>query len=454
MARRRQRFIDRRVTVGLSQEQLADAVTVERTTVGRWETAESSPQPAQRPRLAEALNVTVEQLQELLLDIVDLPNDDDGASGADVWHPSKDALESPGHPEAPATTAPATTLSSAEPSAEPGEERLVLDRRVVLCGAAATLGVHEAEVLRRELTAEVEHAAMADASLDDWEHTVYQYGLSSGYRSAESLLVDLTADFAELRHLLGRRRAILVPNRLTRVMAQMAGLMTIPLNKLGQAVAARNWARTAKLIASEAGDNKLHAWVLGQQAYAHYYSGSLIEAVYVASHAQRMAQQAPCAGVAHAAALEARAHALSGRVEEAYAAIGRAEQALSGMNAQELAPSAFDYDQARFHFHTGNAYTHLGKTAAAFDAQERALELYPNNSYFDRALVMLDRADCFVHDNDIPTATEWAVWALQGIGTEQRNPLIDNRANQVFRRIPRSAAGLPVVQELRELLRG
>ncbi len=69
MARRRQQLIDRRKTVGLSQEQLAEVVGVERTTVGRWETGESSPQPTQRPRLAKALSVSLERLQELLLDI-------------------------------------------------------------------------------------------------------------------------------------------------------------------------------------------------------------------------------------------------------------------------------------------------------------------------------------------------------------------------------------------------
>jgi hypothetical protein len=57
--------------------------------------------------------------------------------------------------------------------------------------------VHEAEALRRELTAAVEQVALAEASWDDWERTVHQYGLGSGYRSAALLLSDLTAGFAE-----------------------------------------------------------------------------------------------------------------------------------------------------------------------------------------------------------------------------------------------------------------
>jgi transcriptional regulator with XRE-family HTH domain len=77
MARRRQRFIDRRRVVGLSQEQLADVLGVERKAVGRWERVESHPQPVHRPRLADALRVSIEDLEELLQDIVDARDRDE-----------------------------------------------------------------------------------------------------------------------------------------------------------------------------------------------------------------------------------------------------------------------------------------------------------------------------------------------------------------------------------------
>jgi transcriptional regulator with XRE-family HTH domain/tetratricopeptide (TPR) repeat protein len=70
MSSRRARFIERREIVGLSQERLAELVGVSRNTVRRWEAAKSDPQPAQRPSLANALHISLEQLHELLLDIV------------------------------------------------------------------------------------------------------------------------------------------------------------------------------------------------------------------------------------------------------------------------------------------------------------------------------------------------------------------------------------------------
>ncbi|RAG84327.1 hypothetical protein DN069_17730 [Streptacidiphilus pinicola] len=45
---------------------LAEAMEVDRTTVGRWESGHAVPQPWMRPKLAGALGITVDQLAELL----------------------------------------------------------------------------------------------------------------------------------------------------------------------------------------------------------------------------------------------------------------------------------------------------------------------------------------------------------------------------------------------------
>lgn len=68
MASRRHRLAQRRKAVGLSQERLAEVMSVDRSTVVRWERADTDPQPWQRPRLADALRISVEELAELLAD--------------------------------------------------------------------------------------------------------------------------------------------------------------------------------------------------------------------------------------------------------------------------------------------------------------------------------------------------------------------------------------------------
>ncbi|MEU5943249.1 helix-turn-helix domain-containing protein, partial [Micromonospora sp. NPDC047548] len=69
MALKRHRLAQRRKTVGHTQESLAEKLGVDRTTIVRWERAESAPQPWVRLGLAEALQVTPDQLDELLNDL-------------------------------------------------------------------------------------------------------------------------------------------------------------------------------------------------------------------------------------------------------------------------------------------------------------------------------------------------------------------------------------------------
>jgi tetratricopeptide (TPR) repeat protein/transcriptional regulator with XRE-family HTH domain len=63
---RRQRLVQRRKALGLTQEALAELIAVGRSTVVRWERGESEPLPWIRPKLAWALKVSVDLLESLL----------------------------------------------------------------------------------------------------------------------------------------------------------------------------------------------------------------------------------------------------------------------------------------------------------------------------------------------------------------------------------------------------
>jgi tetratricopeptide (TPR) repeat protein/transcriptional regulator with XRE-family HTH domain len=63
---KRGRLAQRRRAVGLTQEQLAEQLGVERTTVVRWEHGQSRPQPWLQPKLAKALLVSADHIEELL----------------------------------------------------------------------------------------------------------------------------------------------------------------------------------------------------------------------------------------------------------------------------------------------------------------------------------------------------------------------------------------------------
>jgi transcriptional regulator with XRE-family HTH domain len=66
---RRDRLIAARKATGKSQEQIAQELKVDRTTIGTWERGEYSPQPYQRHTYALALGITMDELDAMLSSI-------------------------------------------------------------------------------------------------------------------------------------------------------------------------------------------------------------------------------------------------------------------------------------------------------------------------------------------------------------------------------------------------
>lgn len=66
---RREQLIKARKASGKSQEEIGQEVGVDRTTVGTWERGEYTPQPHQRGAYAEAINLTLTELDALLTTI-------------------------------------------------------------------------------------------------------------------------------------------------------------------------------------------------------------------------------------------------------------------------------------------------------------------------------------------------------------------------------------------------
>ena len=312
--------------------------------------------------------------------------------------------------------------------------------------------LQEVELLRRGLTAAMNDSALTPSTLDDWEQTVARYGVATRNRPAGLLLGDLRADLAEVYRDLPLCRSASSLRRLTRVIAQLSGLMCLTLVKLDERTAFRGWARTARLAAQEVGDRTTASWILAQEAYGHYYCGDLAEAIHVAQGAQLIPGESTCVGAALAAPLEARAQAALGRRAEARAALGRAEDALSRLNSDQLTASAFGYSESQLRFHEGNAWTHLGDTARAWRAQQKALELCPPEDFMDQALTQLDRASCLARDGDVATAMDHAAKTITSLSEQERKGIITVRGHEIMRAVPARSQNLPAVREFRDLL--
>lgn len=400
MAVKRRSFAQARRAAGYTQEGLAERLGVDRTTVARWEAGEYSPQPWQRPRIAEAFGLSPGEFNGLL---------DEGETMGGV-------------------------VGLVE----------------ILPGVDVTLS--RIEQLRCSLNETIAETAMTSVGLDDWEQTVFRHGQVARDRAPSVLLGDLSADLGELHSALVRCRSLSALRRLTRCTAQMAGLMCLTLIKLDERIAFRGWARTARLAADESGDPLTYSWVRAQEAYGYYYSGDFTEAIYVAQHAQVLSDQISSVGFVLAAALEARAQAALGQSSEARAALHRAEACLSRLNADGIGTSAFHYNEAQLRFHEGNALTHLHDTDAAWQAQERALSLCPANDYMDRAMTRLDRAHCLAYDGDVTAAVVVMEEAVTPLSDQQRQGIIALRVREIVSILPPKYRALPAVQDLHDLL--
>ena len=66
---------------------------------------------------------------------------------------------------------------------------------------------------------------MSDTSIEDWERTILEYGRTARYQPPDILAGNLASDLAELRDELSRCRSARTMRRLTKVTAEMAGLM-------------------------------------------------------------------------------------------------------------------------------------------------------------------------------------------------------------------------------------
>jgi tetratricopeptide (TPR) repeat protein len=306
--------------------------------------------------------------------------------------------------------------------------------------------IDQAVLLHRGLQLTLAAGTMTDASLDEWEYTVHRYGRATRYRPEGQLLPELVADFADLQRILAHPHPARARKRLTRVAANLAGLMALTLLKLGDP-SARGWWRTGRAAAAMAEDIETLSWMYAQEAYQLYYSEDMYGAIELAFRAQQLAGTNPYVGAALAAPLEARAHAVMGNREMASAALLRAELALGRLDPTNRVGSAFGYSEQQLAFHSGNAWTHLGDTARAGDEQTRALELYTLDERTDRALIHLDRAMCLAINGDSAASAMQAVETIVDLPPEYRSALILHRAKEVGARVPKDMLEARALQE-------
>lgn len=421
MAARRMGLARARKAAGYSQESLAAALHVDRSTVVRWEAGRSEPWPYLWPKLATLLGVFRTELSRLV-----------------TGHEQPAVPARPRPPMFGGTLVRRAAQVSEEPRAIPGNNLLdVFDQTRLLVDQTLSTGL--ASPLRLDLI----------------EERVAEHLYSYTHVAPLAVLHRLAPDFLEVQSLAAQRQPAVVQSRLSEATALLSLLTADALMKLGQIERARYWYGTARLAADDTLNAELRASVRAQQAMLPYYYGQVEQTVRLAREAQALVQTAPCHPAALAAAAEARALARLGRADDAEHAMRRAQQLMDVLGDQDE-DIAFQFTEKRLLLYLSGTLTYMGQLGRARRVQEQALARYRADAkiIIDPALIQLDQAVGEAAGGDSDDACQLTTAVLEELPAEHRTHIILTRARDVVRAIPSSRQRRPLATELRELVRG
>lgn len=418
MASRRTRLAQRRKATGYSQERLAELLGVDRSTIVRWEAADSEPQPWLRPKLAAALDVSVEGLRELLDDVGDASGTTDPPSHVSVEQRSM------GHY--------ALAVMGEEDDME--RRRLLASLAVLGVSGAVSPANRALEAIR----ASVGDAFMAaDRDVQHWEERVVEYGYTYLTAPPQEFMAELAADLVNLRLIVGDMRTDTLTYRdWCRVAGALSGLMAKTLSNLGQTSEARQWWQTAQAVSDTSGDLEARLWVRGERiTHGLYEQRPPRLLLRQAAEAMELARGHPCHGLAHASTGRAQALGLAGDFGGSQAELSRSEQILSRLPAHISTDqhSVHGWGEDRLRYTETWVHAYSGDAAKTDAAAEQAKPLYQAGNCRSPAQIDLLQAFVRTQSGDVTEGIRHAHATYELLPPEHRTTMIVELAQQVLR---------------------
>ncbi|WP_053719471.1 helix-turn-helix transcriptional regulator [Saccharothrix sp. NRRL B-16348] len=429
---RRETLQQRRMMYGLSQERLGEKIGVNARTVRTWEAGTSTPLPEQRPALADALHVTMDDLDRLL-------------DGLPIGEPH--GVRSTGETQGTARQEQAHRTPPPDDAALPGGRPAAGEPVDVqaLMSAAARRALDFGSVLAT--------ATVDDPDLDWLAVSLAELATEYVHTPAVDLLPRIVG-VRDAAFTLIRRG---VRPRQLRDAYLVAGtgclLLASASQNLGDPAAARAQLHTAERCAEAADSDALRVWARGSAALALEWSPTPAAALRFLTPVSAGAVGTQT--IRRTVALEARVSARTGDA-------ARALDALRRLHDLETLPDRHDEVSAFggiFTFpHTKQAYyragTHdlLGDPAAARRHAHDALTAYAaapeqERSYGDVALTRIVLAHSHLRDRDFDAAAA-ALAPLRHLPFGERIAQLP----PAVRRTRRLISDVGGVQRARELL--
>ncbi|MFE3505398.1 helix-turn-helix transcriptional regulator [Kitasatospora sp. NPDC059160] len=460
MGARRERFIALRMSAGYTQESLAIAMGVDRTTVGRWDRGQAVPRPWQMLKLASLLRVDQKELSEALLDApgrtgptgnmgpvqgTSLP---DGA-GRQTATPE---MEAAGAEETRAGVASMAVMDGGvRVGCRTADGRIVfvsLPRRPLLRAGTAVLGVTPSErsaapgpwAVPPALSTEihpVENMRLLRRSLVECDNVL-------GPR-------EVVATAQEHVHLIQRlRREASGRDRhdLLQVQAEYAEFCSWLYQDSGDHRAAQYWADRAVDWASASGEQELTAYIMARKSQLAGDMQDSIEAIDLAAAAQRLAGAGTRLN-AMGAVYAAHGHALLGDERTAQRSFDQALVLLAKPPEAPLGRGRW-LNEAYVEAQRARSLSCLGRHREAASGFEKAIRALPASYQRDRGVYLARSAIAQFHTDGPERAATTAAAALSIAATTGSARILSELAH--LDTLLQGCDGVPEVAHFRQAL--
>jgi tetratricopeptide (TPR) repeat protein len=281
----------------------------------------------------------------------------------------------------------------------------------------------------------------ADATLDQWQAIVAEYGYSYNQVPPAEVLGRLMMDLLAIQDLTRRRHDSRELSELRRTAAVLAAMMAMTVANLGELRHARRWWRSARQLAEQSADRDTILWVRGREVVlAMYERRPTTEVLGLAADAEQYAPRGtPATAAAELFSGKAQALALAGRRQEAVDTLAFLrdsifEQLPSSITSDQH--SLFGWPEEKLRYTQSFVYSFLGDSGRADEAQNRAVQLYPKSHHRGRAQVELQRALCLVRDGDAEEGARHAHGTMNGLPPEHHIRLVVDLGQRVLDAVP------------------
>lgn len=290
------------------------------------------------------------------------------------------------------------------------------------------------------------------ADADEWEQVVADYGYAFYQQSRAFLTEQLTADMTVLQTMIasstGARRA-----RLSDAAAHLSVLVAALLFAGGQAELSRRWRRTARQAAADSHNTHTEVLVRAWEVVDGCYDRSRdpVEVLTLSDEAISLAAGRVSPAIAGLHGGRAQLLALAGRDDEARAEMRRVADITAQLPAVGAGEdeSLWTWPEHRLRYTESFVYTHIGDSAAASVAQDRAVALYPQSHARLRTQVELHRAASLIRDGHIPDGLRHAADVLDRLPAEHHNDTLRSVAREVLAALPERETTRPAAAELK-----